>query len=190
MTTTLCAACGATIYNKKDCVSLSDKVCMAMLYEVAAGAGRKESIYLSGYVYKKCKGKLHRLDTLKRQTHELQESIMATLPISMQMHLPKTGSQNTHAQVSTPQLPGSSSQGTPRGQKRALEEPSSKSHKRRRLYLRQIESHPTHTNSSTPAVAVSITYIIVAIIVLMVYIIIIVYGRLPSFTRVNRSLTS
>ena len=159
MTTTLCAACGTRIHNKKDRVSLSDKVCMAMLSEVAAGAGRGESIDPSAYVCKKCKGKLHRLDNLKRQTHELQESIMATLPSSMQMHSPKIGNQNTCAQVSTPQLPGSSIQGTPRGRKRVLEEPGSKSHKRRRLYLRQIESHTTHTNISSPDVAVSTTYI-------------------------------
>ena len=159
--TTLCTACGATIHNNKDRVSLSDGVCMAMLSEVAGATGRGESIDPSGYVCKKCRGKLHRLNKLKTQVHELQVTIKATLPSSMQMHSPKSSTQNTHAaQVTTPQLylPGSSIQGTPRGRKRGLEELGSKSYKRRRLYLRQIESHPSHTNNSTPDVAISIYY--------------------------------
>lgn len=159
MTTTLCAACGMVIYSKKDRVSLSDKVCWAMLSEVAVGAGRGENnIDPFGYVCKKCKGKLHRLDTLKRQTHELQESIKALLPIiNTPVHSPETGALTTHTctQVTPLQLPGSSTQGTPRGRKRALEESEPKSQKRRRLYLRQIESHPTNANSSTPDAAVS-----------------------------------
>ena len=133
--------------TKKDRVSLSDDVCKAMLSEVAGAAGRGESIDLSGYVCKKCRGKLHRLNKLKMQVHELQATIKATLPSTMQMYSPKSNTQNTHAaqDSTTPQLqlPGSSIQETPRGRKRGLEELGSKSYKRRRLYLRQIESHPS-----------------------------------------------
>ena len=88
--------------------------------EVAAGTRRGESIdsspfWLCHTVCKKCKGKLHRLVTTKKQTRELQESIIATLPSSMQMH---SLTQNT--QVTTPQVAGSSIQGTPKGPKESL----------------------------------------------------------------------
>ena len=125
---------------------VQSKQIVALSAELAAGSG--ENIDPSSYVYKKCKGKLHRLDTLKRQTRQLQESIKA-LPINIPVYSPETGAQDKHTHVTPPQLPGSSIQGTPRSRKRALEESEPKSHKRQRLYLRQIESHPTNANNST-----------------------------------------
>ena len=181
MTMTQCTACGTTIQDKKNRVSLTDKVCMSMLSEVAAGTGGGGSIDPSGYVCKKCKGKLHKLNTLKKQARELQESIMASLPT-------RSMSPETDTRIETQQAPGTSIQGTPTGRKRALEEPGSKSRKRQRLYLKQIELHPTQANSSTPECCSM--YHLYKCSYDGNILCIIVHCRLPSFTRASLNLTS
>ena len=137
MRMTLCAACGASIHDKKNRCSLSANVLLVTLSQVAAGLGNDGTgvhIHTSGYVCKKCKLKLQRLHRLKKQTTELQQkSIMTTLPSNIPKHSAEVGNS---AQSTTPTTQPAMPTASPRCRKRSSEKTGSKSPKRQRLNLR------------------------------------------------------
>ena len=133
----------SSIHDKKKRCELSDNVLLATLSQVAAGLGNDETgmhRHPSGYVCKKCKLKLQRLHRLKKQTTELQKSIMATLPSSIPKHSAKVG---ISAQSTTPTTQPAMPTASPRCRKRYSERTGYRSPKRQRLNLRESESQPT-----------------------------------------------